>query len=181
MGNRFLPCLFNELVDFIEVEKAWSHIAWGSKEDRAKYDPPFWASGWFRWRTWRCPQAGLDHLDWEMTLTNSEWCESDNPDYNKPTLQAVNAKELKELYVWWTKTYRNRPDPYEASGWSAHCDAMRVKYPGSFMSSLNSKDPADQKASNKAHKLLQKIEADYEKEDEAMMIRLIKARDSLWT
>ena len=181
VGNRFLPCLFNELVDFIEVEKAWSHIAWGSKEDRAKYDPPFWASGWFRWRTWRCPQAGLDHLDWEMTLTNSEWCESDNPDYNKPTLQAVNAKELKELYVWWTKTYRNRPDPYEASGWSAHCDAMRVKYPGSFMSSLNSKDPADQKASNKAHKLLQKIEAAYEKEDEAMMIRLIKVRNSLWT
>ena len=181
VGNRFLPCLFNELVDFIEVEKAWSHIAWGSKEDRAKYDPPFWASGWFRWRTWRCPQAGLDHLDWEMTLTNSEWCEPDNPGYNKPTLQAVNAKELKELYVWWTKTYRNRPDPYEASGWSAHCDAMRVKYPGSFMSSLNSKDPADQKASNKAHKLLQKIEAAYEKEDEAMMIRLIKVRNSLWT
>jgi len=181
VGNRFLPCLFNELVDFIEVEKAWSHIAWGSKEDRAKYDPPFWASGWFRWRTWRCPQAGLDHLDWEMTLTNSEWCEPDNPDYNKPTLQAVNAKELKELYVWWTETYRNRPDPYEASGWSAHCDAMRVKYPGSFMSSLNSKDPADQKASNKAHKLLQKIEAAYEKEDEAMMIRLIKVRNSLWT
>jgi len=181
VGHRFLPCLFNELVDFIEVEKAWSHIAWGSKEDRAKYDPPFWASGWFRWRTWRCPQAGLDHLDWEMTLTNSEWCEPDNPDYNKPTLQAVNAKELKELYVWWTETYRNRPDPYEVSGWSAHCDAMRVKYPGSFMSSLNSKDPADQKASNKAHKLLQKIEAAYEKEDEAMMIRLIKVRNSLWT
>jgi hypothetical protein len=35
--------------------------------------------------------------------------------------------------------------------------------------------------SNKAHKLLRKIEADYEKEDEAMMIRLIKIRQSLWT
>jgi hypothetical protein len=181
VGNRFLPCLFNELVDFIEIEKAWSHIAWGDKETRAKYNPPFWASGWFRWRVWRSPQAGLDHLDWEMTLTNSEWCEPDHPDYNKPTLQAVNAKELKELYVWWTDTYRNRPDPYDASGWTAHCEAMRVKYPGSFMSSLNSKDPADQKASNKAHKLLQKIEAAYEKEDEAMMIRLIKVRNSLWT
>jgi hypothetical protein len=181
VGHRFLPCLFNELVDFIEIEKAWSHIAWGDKETRAKYDPPFWASGWFRWRVWRSPQAGLDHLDWEMTLTNSEWCEPDHPDYNKPTLQAVNAKELKELYVWWTETYRNRPDPYDASGWTAHCEAMRVKYPGSFMSSLNSKDPADQKASNKAHKLLQKIEAAYEKEDEAMMIRLIKVRNSLWT
>jgi hypothetical protein len=35
VGNRFLPCLFNELVDFVETESAWSHIAWGSKEDRA--------------------------------------------------------------------------------------------------------------------------------------------------
>jgi hypothetical protein len=58
---------------------------------------------------------------------------------------------------------------------------MRVKYPGKMFSSLNSKDKADRKSSDKAHKLLQKIEADYEKEDEAMMIRLIKARDSLWT
>ena len=38
-----------------------------------------------------------------------------------------------------------------------------------------------EKLSTKSHKLLQKIEAAYEKEDEAMMIRLIKARDSLWT
>ena len=24
VGNRFLPCLFNELVDFVEIESAWS-------------------------------------------------------------------------------------------------------------------------------------------------------------
>lgn len=183
VGNRFLPCLFNELVDFIEIEKAWSHIAWGNKETRAKYNPPFWASGWFRWRVWRSPQAGLDHLDWEMSLTCGEdWgIAKDSPDYGKPTLQAVNAKELKELYLWWTQTYPNRPDPYDASGWSAHCDAMRVKYPGSFMSSLNNKDPEDRESSDRSHKLLQEIEAAYEAEDEAMMIRLIKVRGSLWT
>jgi hypothetical protein len=183
VGNRFLPCLFNELQDFVEVESAWSHIAWGSKEDRAKYNPPFWASGWWRWRTWRCPQAGIDHLDWAMTLVmdNNMGVEKDSPNFGKPTGQAERAKELKELYIWWTVTYRARPDPYDASGWTAHCEAMRVKYPGSFFSSLNSKDAEDKKASDKAHKLLSKIEAAYEKEDEAMMIRLIKARDSLWT
>ena len=181
VGSRFLPCLFNELVDFIEVEKAWSHIAWGDEETRAKYNPPFWASGWWRWRTWRCPQAGLDHLEWEMTLTNSDYVDPTDKNYGKPTPQALRAIELKELYVWWTETYRNRPDPYDASGWTDHCEAMRVKYPGSFFSSLNSKDPADKKASDKAHKLLRKIEAAYEKEDEAMMIRLIKVRDALWT
>jgi len=181
VGNRFLPCLFNELVDFVEIETAWSHIAWGNKEDRAKYEAPFWATGWFRWRTWRCPQAGLDHLDWAMTLTNEEWLEEDKKGEAVPTHQALAAKEIKELYTWWTEVYPNRPDPYDASGWSAHCDAMRIKYPGKMFSSLNSKDPVDRKASDKAHKLLQKIEAAYEKEDEAMMIRLIKIRNSLWT
>jgi hypothetical protein len=183
VGNRFLPCLFNELVDFVEIESAWSHIAWGSKEDRAKYNPPFWATGWFRWRTWRCPQAGLDHLDWAMTLIMDDnmGVEKDSLDFGKPTGQAIRAREIKELYTWWTVTYRNRPDAMEASGWSAHSDAMREKYPGSFFSSLNSKDPEDRKASDKAHKLMNKIEAAYEKEDEQMMIRLIRIRDALWT
>lgn len=181
VGNRFLPCLFNELVNFVEIETAWSHVAWGSAEVRAKYETPFYATGWFRWRTWRSPAAGLDHLDWAMTLTNEEWLEEGKKHEAVPTSQATSAKEIKELYTWWTVTYPNRPEPMEASGWSAHCDAMRVKYPGSMFSSLNSKDKEDRKASDKAHKALQKIEAAYEKEDEAMMIRLIKIRESLWT
>ena len=181
LGNRFLPCLFNQLVDFVEVETAWSQIAWGNKEARAKYNPPFYASGWFRWRTWRCPQAGLDHLDWAMTLTNVEWLAEDKKSEAVPTSQAISAKEIKELYVWWTTVYPNRPEPMDASGWSEHCDAMRVKYPSSLFSTLNGRDSDDKKASDKAHKLLRKIEAAYEKEDEEMMIRLIKIRDSLWT
>ena len=180
VGNRFLPCLFNELVDFVEVESAWMHIAWGSEEDRAKYKAPFWATGWFRWRTWRCPQAGIDHLDWAMSLTNSDWCEPDDPNYNKPTPQAVRAKEIKDLYTWWTTVYRNRPDPYDASGWTAACEASRLAN-GGRLSFSDPKDPVLKEAQNKAHELLQKIEADYESEYEAIMIRLIKDRDSLCT
>ena len=182
VGNRFLPCLFNELVDFIEVETAWSHIAWGNSEDRAKYDPPFWASGWFRWRTWRSPQAGLDHLDWAMSLTNNEWLEPTDPGYDKPTNQAIMARELKELYIWWTVTRPARPDAYDASGWTEYCEASRVAGGGGALSMLRGdKTPELKKMSNKAHKLLQKIERQYEDEDERMMIRLIKARGSLWT
>jgi hypothetical protein len=181
VGNRFLPCLFNELVDFVEVESAWMHIAW-SDEGKAKYKAPFWASGWFRWRTWRCPQAGLDHLDWAMSLTyGSDYPGMvDEDKQNKPTPQAVRAKEIKELYTWWTVTYRNRPDPYDASGWTDYCEAARLANGGKLFFGTD-KSPELKKASDKAHKLLQKIEAAYEKEDEAMMIRLIKARDSLWT
>jgi hypothetical protein len=185
VGNRFLPCLFNELVDFVEIETAWSHIMWGSKEDKAKYNAPFWATGWFRWRTWRCPQAGLDHLDWAMTLTNTDWCEPGHKDYGKPTGQAIRAKEIKELYLWWTTVYPNRKDPMDLSGWSDLCEQRRLKAKeegkSSFWSSMNDKSPAERKESTRILKLCQKIEKEQNDEDEAMMIRLIKARDSLWT
>ena len=182
VGNRFLPCLFNELVDFVEVESAWSHIAWGSAEDRAKYDPPFWASGWWRWRTWRSPQAGLDHLDWAMTLTmDTDWgVEETDPNYGKPTGQAERAKEIKELYTWWTVTYPNRPDPHEASGWSTYCDRLREER-GDHWFGMQSKTPETEDMGKRALKLCTEIEEAYDKEDEEMMIRLIKARDSLWT
>ena len=180
VGNRFLPCLFNELVDFVEIEQAWHHCIW-SDDAKTKFETPWWRKGWLRWRTWRCPEAGMEYLKWASTLTNEEFLEEGEKHKAEPTYQAKAAKEIIELYTWWTTTYRNRPDPMDASGWSAHCEAMRVKYPGSFFSSLNSKDPEDRKASNKAHKLLSKIEKAYEKEDEEMMIRLIKIRQSLWT
>ena len=183
VGNRFLPCLFNELVDFIEIEKAWSHIAWGSKEDRAKYAPPFWASGWFRWRTWRCPQAGLDHLAWEMTLTNDEYLEEGDPTKGQPTPQAVNAKEQYELYMWWTTVYPTRPDPHDASGWTAWCRKEEDEdgnHPIWKFGSEN-KTPAELEESRKILDRCHEIEAAYEKEDEEMLIRLIKIRNSLWT
>ena len=180
VGNRFLPCLFNELVDFVEIELAWWHIAWADKEAKAKYNAPFWASGWFRWRTWRCPQAGLDNLEWQRKLIHDEDYCKDEPYYMKPTPQAVKAQEILDLYTWWTTTYRNRPDAYDASGWTATCEAQRLAN-GGKLSFSSPKDPALKKAQDKAHKLLQKIEAQYEKEDEEMMIRLIKVRHGLWT
>jgi len=180
VGNRFLPCLFNELVDFVEIEQAWHHCMW-SDEAKTKFDVPWYRKGWLRLRTWRCPEAGIEYLRWAETLTNEEFLEEGEKHKAEPTYQAKAAKEIIELYTWWTVTRPARPDPYDASGWTAHCEAMRAKHPGSFFTSLNTKDPEDRKASDKAHKLLQKMEAAYEKEDEEMMIRLIKIRDSLWT
>ena len=179
VGNRFLPCLFNELVDFVEIEQAWHHCIW-SDESRTKFEVPWWRSGWLRWRTWRCPAAGLEYLKWASTLTNAEFLDEDKKHEAVPTYQATSAKEIIELYTWWTVTYRNRPDPYEASGWTAVCEAQREAN-GGKLSFSTSKDPELKKQSDKAHKLLQKIEKDYAKEDEAMMIRLIKIRESLWT
>ena len=179
VGNRFLPCLFNELVDFVEIETAWSHIAW-DKDAKEKYSPPFWASGWFRWRTWRCPEAGIDNLMWQGSLIHDEEYCKDEPYYMKPTLQAVKAQEILALYKWWTEVYPKRPDPYDVSGWTAYCELSRLANGGKLNWSSD-KSPELRKASKLAHKELQKIEAAYEKEDTDMMIRLIKVRYGLWT
>jgi hypothetical protein len=181
VGSRFLPCMFNELVDFVEIEQAWHHCMW-SDDAKTEFETPWWRKGWLRWRTWRCPEAGMQYLKWASELVVDENMGS-NPDekgYGEPTYQAKSAKEIIELYTWWTVTYRNRPDPYEASGWTAACEAQREAN-GGKLSFSSPKDPVLKKASDKAHKLLQKIEAAYEAEDEEMMIRLIKIRGSLWT
>jgi hypothetical protein len=182
VGNRFLPCLFNELVDFVEVELAWWHLCWEGKEKRKQYNMPWWAVGWWRVRVWRCRQAGLDNLDWQRTLVMDQQSgvQPTDPKFGKPTPQAVKAQEILDLYIWWTDTYRNRPDPHDASGWSAVCEQMRQEN-GGRLSFGQPKIKALKAASNRAHKRLAQIEAFYEKEDEQMMIRLIKVRHGLWT
>lgn len=179
VGNRFLPCLFNELVDFVELELAWWHIAWSGKDEHKKYNAPFWSTGWFRWRTWRCPQAGLDNLAWQMTCDNRDYTPEDHPNYGELTQQAHNAKEILALYTWWTQERPKRPDPYEVSGWSAYCEQKRQRGIGIL-------DDFDDESGDKVDTkpMLDKIntlEEAHELEDEEMMIRLIKIRRSLWT
>lgn len=178
VGHRFLPCLFNELQDFVEVELAWWHLAW-NREERHKYDAPWWAFGWFRWRTWRCPQAGLDNLKWQSELRwGADELGEGNDLVDKPTHQAEKALEILALYKWWTEVYPNRPDPHDVSGWSEYCDLKRAQG-GPFLG--EDKTPEMKEMSRKALDKTHEIEAAYEAEDEEMLIRLIKIRHSLWT
>ena len=180
VGNRFLPCLFKELVDFVEIEQAWHHCMW-SDDAKTKFDVPWYRSGWLRWRTWRSPEAGMEYLKWASTLTNAEFLDEDEKHLAEPTYQATAAKEIIELYTWWTTVYRNRPDPYEASGWTAYCEESRAANGGKLNWSGH-KDNSELRAkSDAAHKALREMEEAYEKEEEEMMIRLIKIRQSLWT
>jgi hypothetical protein len=179
VGNRFLPCLFKELVDFVEIEQAWHYCMWND-EERKKFNVPWWRSGWLRLRTWRSPEAGLAYLSWASTLTNEEFLDDDKKSEAVPTYQATAAKEIIELYTWWTTVYRNRPDPHDASGWSDYCEASRLAN-GGKLSWSGDKSPELRAMSDAAHTKLREIEEAYEKEDEEMMIRLIKIRQSLWT
>ena len=179
--TRLLHSMFDELLNFVETELAWWHIACDS-EAAKKYNAPWYASGWFRWRTWRCPEAGLDHLRWAADLNDAEWKREGDTSEPKLTLQATNSREILALYKWWKEERPVRPDPYEASGWSAYCDARTGKG-FTFLEDLvlEDKSKADERESRRIMTKLNKMEADYEKEDEKMMIRLVKVRRALWT
>jgi hypothetical protein len=146
---RIIRGLFETLVDFIEIEKAHMY-SWNHPEFKS-------INKWYQ--PWRCPESGLAHLAWEMTLDKPQKDEDGKElPYSENPRQAESAREQLALYNWWKHTRPARPDPYEASG-------------------FNKENNYD----TKNHELLQKIEKQYDDEDEEMMIRLIKIRHHLWT
>jgi hypothetical protein len=174
VGNRFLPCMFNELVDFVEIELAWSNIHW-SEENKNKFKAPWWSFGFFRWRTWRSPESGIDYLNWAKTLA-AEQTGDDGEKILVYSSQAQAANEILELYNWWKYIRPIRPDAMKQSGWSDYCEKTRLDDEFSPFS--------DNKDSDMVKNILDKcneIEKMYEDEDEQMLIRLIKVRNHLWT
>jgi hypothetical protein len=158
--ERILHGIMNSLVDYIEVELAYKSRWCKTEESKTA-----------KWKNGRCPELGLAHLAWEMTLDDpaldvTERCDS----------QAVTAREVKAIYDWWKVTRPARPDPYEASGWSAICDEGRAT--GSDFMKKGDEDYEARKS--EAFKLNRKIEQEYEDEDQEMLIRVIKRRKSLW-
>lgn len=155
LDTRILHGLFNELVEFVEVELA--HMQnYGENEKK------------YRFKRGRCPEAGVDHLEWAMGLKHDDsFLSKKDPDWGKPTPQAKAAAKTLELYRWWKEVRPARKDPHDASGWSEVWDKEQSK--------------ANDKAKMAAIKRLQKIEEEYDGEDEKMLVRLIKIRKSLWT
>lgn len=175
--TRMLHGLFDTLVDHVEVECAAHHICWMKPEERAAYSPPFWAFGWCKTRTWRSASAGLDYLQWAASLENL-WGDVTDPEYGLPSSQALAAIETIALYTWWTTVYPNRPDPYDASGWTAICREADTGLDDLFDTD---KSPEKEKLMQDSLKRQAEIETQYDEEDTSMMIRLINVRKSLWT
>ena len=177
VGDRFLPCLFNELVDFVEIESAHMNMMWN--DDSEKYNRPWWASKLLRFKEFRCREAGVNYLVWASKLTSGTTyglLETD-ADYNKQTLQAIGAIEILELYEWFTLSYRNRPDPYDliADEEWYKTDPCGMLYDGVTISQK-------QKEYKKAIlDQIQQIEKDNKQEETDMLIRLVNIRDHLWT
>jgi hypothetical protein len=181
LNHRILPCLFSELVDFVEIELAWWQIVWDD-EAAKKYKAPWYARGFWKTGTWRCKQAGIDYLTSEMELKYNKDCgvEPEMPNYGEPTDQALRAAEVLKLYNWWTEERIARPDPYEVSGWEQYCsENIDVGNPLAFLS--REETPKEKQKISAMLDVVQHLEQKYEEEDEEMMIRLIKVRHRLWT
>jgi hypothetical protein len=180
VDHRFLPCLFDTLVDFIEIELAYCSIAGGDK----KYKLPRWYEKFLFWNKWRCPEAGINHLKWEMTLIYDEnsGVFPGEKNYGKPTSQALAAREQLELYNWYTTIYYKRRDSGDLSGWTDYYKELRKKY-GNILAITSRKNMtvAERKKERDLMKKSMKLEDQYEQEDTNMLIRLIKIRRSLWT
>jgi len=171
--TRMMHGMFNLLVDFVEIEKAWMHVIW-DKDERKKHQYPWWSIGWTHFKTFRNPQAGIANLKWEMTL--------DSPTiapHERSPAQAQAAREIWEIYHWWKFARPARPDPYDASGWTEHCELLRQQ--GKDLFDFGAETDEERTRGSDCLARCREIEEAYEAEDDKMLIRLIKIRKSLWT
>lgn len=182
LDTRLLHCMFDELVNHVEVELAWSHVVW-DKDARKEYSVPFYGVGRWRTRTWRSPKAGLDHLAWAGALTKDEsWgLVPGDPEYGNPTPQAEAAQEVAKLYDWWKNVRPHRADPYAVSGWTDMCNQRRNEDTQDDDWFLRDRTPEQEAQSRAALDKIDELERQYDEQDTEMMVRLIKIRQYLWT
>lgn len=100
---------------------------------------------------------GLKFLDWLINMNDEH--------------QSGTAKEMKELYLWWVDVRPNRKDPWD--------DEILNSLPE--LSWLEIEEQTDPNADIRRERrnIAYETERKYEKEDEEMLIRLIKIRQGL--
>lgn len=114
---------------------------------------------------------------------NEDWVDKNDPDFGQPTLQALAAQEVLVLYNWWKEERPNRPDPADISGWRKYCEETRNIAKAHDNDTLNGA-LTNKNEDKRSHHILttySKVEKEQEEEDTAILIRLIKIRQSLWT
>jgi len=153
LDTRILHCLFNELVEFVEMELA--HL---SKWDQNKK---------YKFKNGRCVEAAYDYFKWvEKNFDEARIKASTEPktssfysrrmDSYEMALNDLNRSEkIRKLYEWWTKERPNRDDPLMTITRESH--------------------------GKEYYKLIDDIEQEYTREDTEKLVELIKLRENLWT
>jgi hypothetical protein len=151
--TMMLHACFQILVDFVEIDLANHNVEWWEKR-KPKY-LPWWL--YRRFASRRSPDAGLDYLEWEITYPETQ-----------NTMQCEAAREKKALYHWWKVERPTRVNP-----WTAERIWAKVERdPFTFLPRSPEAKRAGDIASTTEHL--------YQIEDQAMLERLIKVRETLW-
>jgi hypothetical protein len=152
--TRILHGLFNELVDFVEIEL--SHLSkWHTNKK-------------YKFKNGRCIEAAYDYFDWSTNLKYDESYGTSKEDehYGRLTDQAKNMRKVKKLYEWWKNTRPNRVNPYSDPQLGDIEDIC---------------DNKKHKSKKKLYEQAYQKEIDQENEDTKMLIELIKIRNQMWT
>lgn len=157
IDTRILHSNFTLLVDFVEIEKASLQYFFASYEEAKNKS----RVSFNKLTKEQKKELGLQYLNWEI--------ENDQEFF--PKQQKVSAKEIKNLYLWWTEVRPSRIDPYDK--YEEELDKMS--------SPLGTMSEKDKKKLINLYKKIGKLEDQYEKEDDAMLIRLMNVRRNLWT
>ncbi len=168
IDTRMLHANFNMLKDFVEIELAHLH----KMSIEFKKDGSVW-KGTDR-------QAGLAHLDWEISLVHKkdELLPKDYHLIGKLTSQAVAACKKKELYIWWVEERPARIDPWDELV-KKDPDRSDNFYDNILKRSKRSK--SEKAASRKANNAAFKQEEKFYEEDTRMLVLLMKVRKSMWS
>lgn len=166
VDERMLNSCFSLLKDYVETELAYRN--WRASNE---YKVDFFRNyvPLFRFlKPFRSVHHGLEHLTWEAGLDDPSL-----PINQQSPQQAINAREVRILYLWWTNTRPNRvlieiKRVVDANG--------NVIYRRN-MNKSSKEYKAYMKSIDDRHKQTEK----WIKEDEKMLLRLIKLRKSLWT
>jgi hypothetical protein len=157
ISEKMLHVNFNMLKNFVEKEK--SHMYMFLTEH------PVAKKG---------ADAGVAYLLWEMGLEEGGWSGNKS--------QSENAREVYELYNWWTneRPYRLEDAHVEWGEYQSLSEHIYGKSDGFFM--REDKDTPDLIERRRIWlDTANEIEASNLKEDEDMLIRLMEVRNSLWT
>ncbi len=171
--QQMLHVNFNLLKDFVEVEQAWQHWCWSDerKADKSIYHRR-WPFAFFFRHNFRRPDLGIKHFEWAATLDDPALPPHDRCDH-----QAVAAREIMALYNWWV-TERPARKEIDVPGYGSQGldDDLLACFDDDF-----DRDSEDYKAHTAAMEKQNKLEEEWLEEDETMLIRLVKVRQSLWT
>lgn len=169
VSTVMLHANFNLLKDFVEIEQAWAKYCWSGERNNGSWSSrhmPFYKVFF----PFRRPEMGIAHFEWAATLDDPNL-----PPHERCDHQAVAARETLALYKWWTVDRPARKEveylPYDHQGLDGLC-ALDDDF---------DRDAEDYKKHVESMDEAAKQEEEWEKEDEEMLIRLIKIRKSLWT